>query len=121
MKIYLLRVIKKSGTDITESMALYLKIYMYLSIISIIIDLNVYMNISSELIFIYYLIDLIRKLRKNKSNIAYGVANFIIVVFICAFVSVPEPYNLFIWFMLAMGESLVSSMKDKEENENINS
>ena len=72
-------------------------------------------------IFVYYLIDLIRKLRKNKSNIAYGVANFIIVVFICAFVSVPEPYNLFIWFMLSMGESLVSSMKDKEENENINS
>ena len=72
-------------------------------------------------IFIYYLIDLIKKLRKNKSNIAYGVANFIIVVFICAFVSVPEPYNLFIWFMLAMGESLASSMKDKEENENINS
>ncbi|MCQ2023730.1 sensor histidine kinase, partial [Clostridium butyricum] len=56
LKIYLLRVIKKSGTDITESMALYLKMYMYLSIISIIIELNVYMNISSELIFIYYLI-----------------------------------------------------------------
>ena len=56
MKIYLLRVIKKTGTDITQSMALYLKIYMYLSIISIIIELNVYMNISSELIFIYYLI-----------------------------------------------------------------
>ena len=56
LKIYLLRVIKKTGTDITQSMALYLKIYMYLSIISIIIELNVYMNISSELIFIYYLI-----------------------------------------------------------------
>lgn len=72
-------------------------------------------------IFIYYLFELVKRLRKNKSNIAYGVANFIIVVFICAFVSVPEPYNLFIWFMLAMGESLASSMKDKEENENINS
>ncbi len=65
-------------------------------------------------IFIYYLIDLVKKLRKNKSTISYGTANFIIVVFICAFASVPEPYNLFIWLMLAMGESMVQLEETKE-------
>lgn len=65
-------------------------------------------------IFIYYLIDLIMKLRKNKSIISYGIANYIIVIFICAFVSVPEPYNLFIWLMLAMGENIVQLEETKE-------
>lgn len=73
-------------------------------------------------VFIYYLFDVIRKLRKNKCNISYGTANFIIVVFICAFASVPEPYNLFIWLMLAMAESLIQdTQKVEDKNENINS
>lgn len=58
-------------------------------------------------VFIWYLISLANKLRKTNSYIAYGISNYLIVLFACAFISVPEPYNLFIWLMFALGENMI--------------
>lgn len=58
-------------------------------------------------IFILYLYKLITKL-KNISRLTYGISNYIFVLFVCAFTSVPEPYNLFIWIMFSIAEVLIS-------------
>lgn len=58
-------------------------------------------------ILILYLINITKKLNKNNSYLAYGISNFIIIIFTTAFISVPEMYNLYIWFMLAEGEALI--------------
>jgi len=57
-------------------------------------------------LFLIYLYRIITKL-KTISRISYGISNYIFVLFICAFTSVPEPYNLFIWIMLGMAEILI--------------
>lgn len=57
-------------------------------------------------LFILYLYKLITKL-KNISKLSYGISNYIFVLFACAFTSVPEPYNLFIWIMFAVAEILI--------------
>ncbi|AGK95864.1 hypothetical protein [Clostridium pasteurianum] len=57
-------------------------------------------------VFIIYLYKLITKL-KNTSKLSYGISNYIFVLFACAFTSVPEPYNLFIWIIFAAAEVLI--------------
>lgn len=57
-------------------------------------------------IFIFYLYKIITKL-KTISKLSYGLSNYIFVLFICAFTSVPEPYNLFIWIIFAAAETLI--------------
>lgn len=56
--------------------------------------------------FLIYLYKIITNLKKT-NKLGYGISNYIFVLFVCAFISVPEPYFLFIWIMLAIGESLV--------------
>lgn len=78
--------------------------------------------------FAWYLIDIANKLKKTNSYTSYAISNYIIVLFACAFISVPEPYNLFIWLMFALGENMIKEpvREGKEqvieeiENENIN-
>jgi len=57
-------------------------------------------------IFIAYLFKLITKL-KYTNKLGYGISNYIFVLFTCAFISVPEPYYLFIWVMFSIGENLL--------------
>lgn len=59
-------------------------------------------------IFIAYIINLLIGLRKINSEKAVGIINFIIIIFICAFTSVSEPYALFIWFGLGVAELLIN-------------
>jgi hypothetical protein len=68
-------------------------------------------------LFIIYLLILVNKLKKGRSRLSYGVSNFILIFFICAFASVPEPYALFIWLMMATGEELL--IQDKYQNQSI--
>lgn len=56
--------------------------------------------------FLIYLYILVSKL-KYTDKLGYSVSNYIVVLFVSAFVSVSEPYYLFIWAMLAMGEGLL--------------
>jgi hypothetical protein len=62
-------------------------------------------------LFIWFIIDLCRKLNKVVSkayvDIAKGYVYFILIVFGIAFVSVPEPYYLFIWINIAIAEAII--------------
>lgn len=62
-------------------------------------------------IFIIYLYKIITKL-KYTNKIGYGISNYIFVLFVCAFIAVPEPYYLFIWIMFAIGENLLRRKKN---------
>lgn len=59
-------------------------------------------------IFIQYLINIIFKLEKNKDDFSYAISKYILIIFICAFTSVSEPYNLFIWYAFALSENLIT-------------
>lgn len=52
--------------------------------------------------FIIYLIFLIYKLFRNRQNFIY--IQFLIVIFISLFLSVPEPYYLFIWMGIGIAQ-----------------
>ena len=60
-------------------------------------------------VFITYVLNIILKLKKIDSHITFGIANYIALIFICAFASVSEPYNLFIWIGFVIGEVLIKS------------
>ncbi|MFU0784638.1 MAG: O-Antigen ligase [Thermoanaerobacterium thermosaccharolyticum] len=61
-------------------------------------------------IFIIYIYRVITKL-KNTSGLGYGVSNYLFTLFMCAFISVPEPYYLFIWIMISVAESIITQKK----------
>lgn len=70
-------------------------------------------------IFIIYIIKLIKSLLRKQTTFCFGVASYMLVIFICMFVAVPEPYNLFIWLMLAVAEVLIETNNVKDIGENM--
>ena len=61
-------------------------------------------------VFMLYIGKIILKLNNN-NKLGYGISNFLFVLFVCAFISVPEAYYLFIWLMFAVGEILIINNK----------
>lgn len=66
-------------------------------------------------IFIFYLFFTINRLKNSKDELSYSVSQYILILFICAFTSVSEPYNLFIWYAFALAENIIAEKNEKEK------
>lgn len=67
-------------------------------------------------IFIIYIFNMYRNLsreyKKRKDGILEGTIFFIVIVILSAFISVPEPYYLFIWINFAIAEVYINLKKE---------